>query len=223
MIYKVGIELEGGWYKDRIPTLGTDIVRDGSVTAGDTLIYKRGEVNSRPYVNIGSLREWFINTYPDVVNGSCGLHIHFSFKTITAYSYLLDSRFKDYFYGRLKQWGDKFCKEYPFFWARVNGENRYCTPEWNYENQLDEISKNYNSSTRYGAWNFCFNLHRTAECRVLPMWDANEKETAWNGVLNIVDIVQSWIDKCDDEQKINKTKIDFVEDFEESETKVVEV
>lgn len=193
----VGIEIEGMW--NTMPPCG-EIVYDGSVrfdgrkgvrTAGigDPIDYDGpliGEVVSPPRPP-GELRSWVADNYPDKVNNTCGLHVHYSMPIIK-YQSMMDSYFYEYFRERMEEWGRNVgaCDD---FWDRLRGNVLHCRDEFVPDKQIHGA---YNRDIRRTAWNFCaFKAHGTAECRVLPAFPSAEDSV--EAITYLHNIVESFI------------------------------
>lgn len=136
-----------------------------------------------PALTYEELIQWIMTNSPDVVNNTCGLHVHVSFKSVTDYVKLMTPQFYDYFLKYMEEWGNKmgFPKGHEF-WKRLNGDNKYCCKqgkkcvhknyhgEEHYTNHTPEEqvkAKNW-SASRYCQLNFCFLKHGTVENRLFP-------------------------------------------------------
>src|SRR5271166_6706662 len=101
-INKVGIELEGCWHNP--PARCHD---DGSVNVECNCANQYGtnrELASLPLTVAGITR--FVRTnYPDHVNGTCGMHVHMSFKSPADYARLTEEDFNAFFIEGLHDWG----------------------------------------------------------------------------------------------------------------------
>lgn len=161
-IQAMGVELEGAW--DEQPH---NLHHDGSVQASGAY---RGECQSPALSDWAKLRRFMLDNHPDHTDKSCGLHVHFSLPRLGMYSRLMDSDFGPYFYSFMETWGKKH-RAGRIFKERLDGMNRYCLKRWAPDLQAIQSGK---TNIRYAAWNFCYSIHRTAECRLLPMFDAPE-------------------------------------------------
>ena len=195
-INKIGIELEGYWHKKP-----NSAKADGSVHAscpGDTCQHVinggseysgyRGELASRPIL-IRSLDKWIDTNYPDHVDSSCGLHVHMSLTNQGDYARLTYPDFWDYFLDSWEQWGEDNDITNKNFWSRLAGNNAYCYRDFNPGSQW---RLTYKDSSRYKHLNFCFTLHKTVECRLLPMF--KRKDIAKNAIWHLISIVNAFLD-----------------------------
>lgn len=233
-IYRVGVELEGGWV--RIPD-GVDLGHDGSIRGladnppidPATGIPKRpaqlvhpGELNSAP-MELGMIQAWMRQSYPSHVNESCGLHVHTSFKSALHYMWLMVPEFQATMKYYLAEWGRKqgFDKKHPLL-KRLVGRNQYCKDEFYADIQATNSKKSYNHDSpgnRYTIINYPFPLHGTIECRVLPMFEDVEQAIAAVGT--VLDITNASIAVAAQREEKLHGKVDLddsrlVEVFEET-------
>lgn len=199
----VGVELEGGWHK---PIEGAKYVGDGSVFEdGHTTInmrslvlqypqFKRGELPSPKIEPIG-IPKWIQVHHPNVVDKTCGMHIHMSFKHTAYYEALTESEFFDTLPTYLERWGNKVnLPSEHVFWSRLRGENRFCQKTHNPFHQLLSTTKDFNRSSqgsRYTFLNYCWGYRGTVECRVLPMFD--DPALSIDAVMTVLDITNASI------------------------------
>lgn len=205
-IDKIGIELEGGW-----PVRPDDILPDASVVITEPSNLYTGEVVSKPYRSLFSLKEWYHANYPPHINNTCGLHVHFSFLSESFYSKLMDETFKDFFIQQMEAWGKSTNCKSAQFWERIRGNNSFCKlSTWHPEVQA-AIKKKYREdhSKRYGVWNFCYGLHKTAECRVLPMF--TDKDYGWLAINQVINLVDKWLDDYKDSPIIAEETVEEIE------------
>lgn len=191
----IGVELEGGWKS--LPA-GTRLARDGSVFAQgaprgfDANTMKMGEMPS-PILEPATVPRWMKKYYPDFFDVTCGLHVHMSFKTAQHYEALMKEDYQDTLLHYLEKWGHEvgIAKTHTF-WDRIKGKNQFCTKNFWPDRQVLAKSKVYdhaNPGNRYTVLNFCWGLHGTIECRVLPMLpDVN---MAIAGVRTIMDVTNA--------------------------------
>jgi len=186
-INKVGIELEGGWHqlKDTL-----HIVHDGSVNIEAPYT---GEVVSKPLAP-HKIEEWLYFAYPDVLNETCGLHVHVSVKKPLYYAHLMELEFQTYLLEALLKWGHKtkIRKDHPF-WKRMKGENTYASFNFWPERQWN---KKEHHGERYTALNYTWARFKTVECRVLPGF--KQKETALEAIFTVIDAFESFLESKKD-------------------------
>lgn len=193
----VGLELEGGWFE---PPKDLKLVGDGSVFAGKSKVdvagltrehpsFRKGEVNSPPIEPI-LVPTWIKKFYPDVVDFTCGLHVHMSFQHSHYYEMLTDKSYFDTLVHWLELWGKETkVPESHQFWERLAGKNTYCKKKFHPLSQILATSKSYDHGTpegRYTFLNYCQRYRGTIECRVLPMFeDASTSIKAVSALINI--------------------------------------
>lgn len=184
-INKIGLELEGGWFRhDGFRGLVTmdnySLIRDSSIELGSS-IPKRfwgndigklqnlrdnfhiGELVSNPYNSLEEAENLIKECWPDITNTTCGFHIHLSFNKPSYYSCLMDSGFYDYFRSSLYE----FMVEHKLgqtFRDRFDGHNRFCLN--NFDPDAQAYTEQKYHPARYYALNFCYGLHKTMEVRV---------------------------------------------------------
>lgn len=202
-IARMSVELEGGWSK--VPPDVT-IDRDGSVF-GDAPPqgYRAGEIQIGP-MEPGAIARSMKKYYPQLVDATCGMHIHMSFKTTRHYGWLMEPEFQETVIEYLTRWAKK--EGFPpnhHIWERLSGKSRYCQKKYWPEEQLAVKAKDHNQQRhghRYTIVHYCGRLN-TIEIRVLPMMDTVEQ--AIRAVDFIVDITNASLLKLS--EKENKSKI----------------
>lgn len=228
-IYRVGVELEGGWRK--LPS-GVALVHDGSVSipntepgpGGKPIPIHVGELPSTP-MEVGKVAEFIEQFYPSHVNLSCGLHVHMSFKHALHYQKLMVPEYQTTMLTFLRKWAEKegFSTSH-YIWKRFSGKNDYCKDEFWADAQACSTNKGHSRNipgSRYTAINFCHGLHGTMECRVLPMMDTWQQ--ANRGVQTILDITNAClVIGAEREEKVKgEFIIDGGSDAARSDTRVV--
>ncbi len=183
-IQRVGVEMEGAWRirPDAVdPKTGTLVARarypklkeDPSVRgfSKDVHWYAIGEVASEPLTR-NDLWQWMETSKPDVVNPSCGLHIHMSFRHELDYQQLMDRSYHDYMLLGLHRWGLKHIDPKHHFWPRLRGTNLFCQDVFHADLQAQFKGGGGGPlhDHRYGIVNFPWSQHKTVEIRVLPMF-----------------------------------------------------
>src|SRR3990167_7111359 len=96
----VGIELEGGW--DTLPR-GIQPTQDTSV---HVTAAHRGELPSPP-MPLHMIEGWVKKYYPQVVDASCGMHIHMSFDTALTYQRLMTPTYSTTILAAMREWATK--------------------------------------------------------------------------------------------------------------------
>lgn len=201
-IDKLGVELEGAWITRR-----SDMKGDGSVHIVGNSHYitkvghfvtpsqnpkhdslREGELNSPPGKLLPIL-DYIKTNYPDAVNISCGLHIHFSFKSPNAYVLLASMEFYKYFIAELNRWGlEKKIPSTHTFWNRLKGRNEFCNGDP--EENISCLKEDHGD--RYYALNFAsYHKHKTMECRILPMFET--ASLSLEAVTAVVSIVEKYL------------------------------
>lgn len=201
-IEKIGYELEGGWVK--IP-IGAQIDRDGSVfarpelgrddmgrvkqVAPDGVKCSIGEVQLGPMIPAGlagSIKKY----YPQIVDSTCGLHVHMSFATAKLYGMLMDGpEYQNSVFKYLMKWAES--EGFPadhHIWPRLKGENEYCQKKFWPEKQI-KARKDFDHGrvgNRYTGISYRWQYTKTIECRILPMFeDYKQAIRAINVLFNV--------------------------------------
>lgn len=194
-ISKIGVELEGGWSKSPPDAC---IYHDGSVNVSDEMGNDgyseddiddlQGEISSEP-LTIDDALKWVLKNYPDYINETCGLHVHVSFNHDLDYHKIMSSKFYEFFIMRIEEWGEKnTILKNSQFWKRLSGDNAFCKCKFDADNQWEATSKR---EVRYRHLNYCFKLHHTVECRLLPMF--RDKRLAVSAIKEICQIIEDWL------------------------------
>lgn len=203
-IDRIGVEIEGAWFKPQ-----SGLYDDRSVTGyinhfhtwyrkstkreipgynGDNYLDYIGEKISKPLSYSDTIK--FIDDFwPDDTMERCGFHIHVSFKNISSYTKLMEKEFFEFFLKHMEQWGLKNKIESAQFWSRLRGENNFCTKKFIPEKQAALKEKKQNDPTRYCIFNYCFGIHKTIECRLLPTFETvTEAKSAFDAVIESFEI-----------------------------------
>ena len=199
-VYRVGIELEGGW--DRLPP-GVRLVHDGSVQfgrkLGDPMPNQVGELPGGPLdVVKGSPTywgQWLRTNYPQHVNETCGMHVHLSFKTAFAYNRIMRAEYPATVIEEFKRWSkaEELAPEHPI-WSRLAGKCKYCQHRFDADSQVLNREKDHNQERaghRYTVINYCWARYNTAECRLLPMM--RDAAQATRAVQELIDITNAFL------------------------------
>ena len=189
-IDKIGLEIEGGWNAGNLPNASPGICSsDPSVNfASDSYGIEAKEYQSSPTGSLLELTDWVRRIYPPHTNGTCGIHVHVSLKSPMNYARIIDKRFEAFFDEELNTWAKGRITN-KHFWARLNGENKFCKKGWNPEEQMRQLSKG--AGVRWTQWNFCWGVRKTAECRVLPTF--KKPEVAIMTITKVVKIVEDYL------------------------------
>lgn len=199
-IHRVGIELEGAFFTRYWNTTQGHYYEDGSVD----IYIDDDETENIPFVgefvspplSPAKINKWISRHYPDKYNESCGLHVHVSFKSLTSYHKILKPQFQKTIISELKTWAkDKF----PDLNHRLSGRNEFCTFKYKPMYQLFEKYKN---SQRYTAVNYCYELHKTVEFRILPMMPTETHAIA--AVQKLLELTEQYISK---QKRLKKIKV----------------
>lgn len=155
---------------------------------------KTGELPSEP-LEPAKVPIWMKKYYPSVVNETCGLHVHMSFKSALHYQRLMVPEFQLTIVNYVKKWAndEKLPKEHPI-WERLSGKSRYCQHKFFADQQAQMRQKDYDQARpghRYTVINYCFNHHGTAECRLLPMMETADQGI--RAVQNVLDITNAFL------------------------------
>lgn len=201
-IDKIGIEFEGAWYTlpDTQHRLVSDIHNDGSLEIlpdeYDRSIYVK-ETVSKP-IKVKDLKEFIDYAIPDIIDESCGLHVHVSFKRGSDYLKLATSKFSRYWKRQLALMPAKLKFSHEInsrLVPRIEGENSYCSAEFdNYSTLVNQYGD------RYKQINFCsYFKHGTIELRVLSAFSKKEKIECFQAITYLLNIVESFLemDKTD--------------------------
>lgn len=208
-ILQVGVELEGGWVKVPQGLRAENIIRDGSVKFGaaaatrnparslgdailaadrqaqvavpDMVVPKYiGEIPS-PALGMDEFEGWMTRCYPQLVNETCGLHAHMSFRYKLNYMRLMDPKFTPHMVKGLLRWAEeeKLAKSHPI-WNRLRkSDHEHCAHIYLGDNQVKVDRKDFHSRgkphSRYTAINYCWAQHKTVEVRLLPMMETPDQ------------------------------------------------
>lgn len=125
---------------------------------------------------------WLRASYPTHVNRTCGMHVHLSFsrgkkkvQDLLTYQRLMDPSYTATVVAELYKWAidsEAFPMDH-HIWNRLEGSNEYCQFLFHADAQAKETRKVYSHEGphRYTAINYCWAMHETLECRLLPMMD----------------------------------------------------
>jgi hypothetical protein len=205
-INAIGIEFEGGWAKfihkngraGKFGELGIHTKRkrapqalkyDGSVRINVPEATWKGEIASKP-LQIRNIRAWITRNRPEIIDPSCGTHVHVSVVDANKYTQLTDKAFETEYLSRMAKWGSK--NEVPKaseFWKRLQGKNSYCRKEHVPENQMYFEGR---GGHRYTQINYCYGLWKTVEFRMLPAFDDPWLTT--DSILETCRIVEDFLD-----------------------------
>lgn len=183
----VGVELEGAWVLKNIPG-GKRPESDGSVFKKSRQLDPYfvqskgcdccGEITSRPMLPIGAA-SWIRKYYPVFCDKTCGLHLHWSFEDMRLYKMLMVPEFPVTVLEYTKRWADREnLSQSHTLWERLSDQSEFCQHKfWPDEQVKLETLKSHEyydkerKGSRYTVVNYCFKLHGTMECRLLPMFE----------------------------------------------------
>lgn len=189
---QVGVELEGSWWKKKedVAALvrGAVAVKDDSVHIGQGF---PGEIYTRPHDTLEAVLEDVDKLWPDVVDDSCGLHVHTSFSPIQV-SLLAERDFFRFYLDEWAKWGkENDVERTHVFWVRLRGDNKFTTLSFVPEKQLTG-QKNRTREERYTMLNFyAWEKHRTLESRLLPMF--SNKALAISAIKKTLEIYDTYL------------------------------
>ena len=184
-ISKIGIELEGGW-DTPLPEsiMATNWKYDGSVHCIGQ--WRSGELVSPPYQSYSFFEKFVRSYYPQVVDSSCGMHIHLS-APIPYYERLIHDEFQPRLLDFLRLYVKESVKQGKYYipgvpkvvdtgFDRLSQRlNNRCTYATTNRPPIDyQLAANRKMDCRYYATNACHTLHGTFEIRILPMFDSAE-------------------------------------------------
>ena len=199
-VYRVGIELEGGW-----KSLPPDVVlaRDGSVSFPTEaripdaplkpMQLMTGELQSEP-LEPKLVPGWVKKFYPHKVNETCGLHVHMSFKSMRHYQLLMDTpAYQAAILTHVRKWAEVegLPPEHPV-WDRLTGHAEFCKLEFFPDAQTVACKKDYDKyryGNRYTIINYCWSMNSTIECRLLPMMETAAQ--AVRAIQKVIDVTNA--------------------------------
>lgn len=180
-------------------TLRLDIRTNVLATADLTgnagrLPVQTGEIPS-PVMPPSEMPTWMRRFYPQVVNETCGLHVHMSFGNALHYQRLMVPAYQD----AILTWITRFAEEEKLptshpLWERLKGNSRYCQHRFWPDLQVRQRAKDHDQQReghRYTTINFCYGTNGTVECRLLPMM--NEVEQGIRAVQRVLDITNAFL------------------------------
>ena len=221
-IRRVGVELEGGW---TYPPADIPIEHDGSVhvkpptkvvdanvllgmdaAAANRMTIKAaprfvmGEIPTpRPGLDIKDVDAWIKKYYPQVVNETCGLHVHMSLFRKLHYQQLMTPAFTGAMVKSLLEWAEveKLAKKHPIWDRLLNPNHDHCAHTYCGDKQVMMTKKDYHSRgkphSRYTAINYCMGQHGTVECRLLPMMETPDQGI--RAVMCVIDTTNKFLSK----------------------------
>lgn len=132
---------------------------------------KIGELPSTPK-EMDAWIPWIRKYYPSDVNATCGMHVHFSFRTALIYQRVMDPALTETTVKYITQWAERNLPSTHCIWDRLAGKSVYCQKLYYGDLQARRTNKDHEHHAvgcRYTMWNYSYLRHGTAECRLLPM------------------------------------------------------
>ena len=202
--HKIGIEIEGRFLNLR--RLQNAAGNDGLDYCGDSSIYSSSDSSAAPYEfktkpsNLKEAIEQLVKYYPDETDRSCGMHVHVSFDPQDL-TLLHTKAFFAYFKQRWTDWGQKMnLSPNSQFFKRLNGDNDFCEPN---ESELVDMT----NMDRYYQLNFyAYRIHKTLECRMLPMFRRSSL-----GISAVCELISIYEDFLNNPEECGLSWPDFIE------------
>lgn len=214
----LGVELEGGW---KTPPVGCAIERDGSVFHDQPQRgYHVGELPLGPF-QLASLNSAMKKHYPDLVDDTCGMHVHMSFETVFHYNQLMVPEYQETIIWYLQEWAKQegFDQNH-FIWGRLRGESEYCQKKFWPDLQANQGGKDYDKvrkGHRYTIVHYPHKRKGTIEVRVLPMMKTVDQAIrAVREVVNITNASLMMLAKYRDNRAVKEKLVmgdDVYEEF----------
>jgi hypothetical protein len=206
----IGVEMEGGWMAPPERLYG-----DGSVRCSHPTTEFSGEIsyhNEDP----AELFKWMKRNYPSETNDTCGMHIHVSFVNTLLYMKLMERQFFDFFVQRMREWGKAMegsgamvGGDLQSFKARISDKNIYTSSLYEPDKQSRPNSKN---NYRRSHLNYCYNLHGTIECRLMPMF--SKFELSKDAVIVVAETMEEYLSKHRERPIVMNLSFDMSENTE---------
>lgn len=210
---QMGVELEGSWYdspsKVQARSHGAQWHKDLSVHIG---VGNPGEIVTRPHHDLDLLIKDVEILWPDVVDNSCGFHIHTSFTPLKA-SLIATREFYGYFKDQWANWGKRVAKlpGNHEFWSRLAGKNKFAKDVFEPEKQLSTTFSGQRPEARYTMLNFyAWEKHQTVECRLLPMF--MEKEIGISAIQALSGIYNTYLESHQFDKIVHESPIELTGD-----------
>ena len=184
----LGFEIEGAWNDKR-----DDLIDDASFHKEDFgLQYLSvGEFVSIPMATFGDFVRHLKYNWPDNYNSKCGLHVHFSLKSVALYNICMEKRFYKEFLIVMEKWGkDNGLHFSDLFWERLSGANKYCKKIFIPDEQAAFKDKGLNRLNRRTQLHYCFGQTKTIECRLFPMF--KNVEIAISAIITLINFIENY-------------------------------
>ena len=196
------MEIEGCW-----PMPRQDLIPDGSMrdhefqipyynhpdTGKKTPLF--GELVSIPMDERAVVLDYLDKNWVSETGPLCGFHIHLSFQKIGHYCACMSQDFYDKFVEGITEWGLANCMEdnleNGLFWQRLEDKNKYCRDKFIPDEQAAISVKTVADPRRYCLFNYCWNMHKTIECRLFPTFKS--KELAKSATAFLMDFAESYL------------------------------
>jgi len=202
-VAKIGVELEGGWIRPIVLPKDYKFEGDGSVFGHGSTISSHpryGDLTKKGELAIGPMLPAQLSTsikkfYPELIDITCGMHVHMSFGRVYEYMLLSDSPvYQETVLHYLLKWASK--ENFPsshYIWDRLKGLNKFCVKEFWPDSQITKTNKDYGMSGdhRYTAISYQWSRYKTVECRVLPMMET--PEMAIRAIQEVVKITNAFL------------------------------
>lgn len=170
-----------------------------------------GELPSPP-LQTRDVSTWMKKYYPSKVNGTCGLHVHQSFKKAIHYQRLMNPSYMWTIIHYVAQWAkaEGLPKSHPI-WARLEGKSEYCQHVFHADIQVHRSNKDFDRHAqghRYTVIAFHYNRLGTVECRLLPMMETADQGV--RAVQNILNVTNAFLLKHNkkEEKLVGEVKIE---------------
>lgn len=223
----VGVELEGGW--KQLPPGIQALERDGSVfndrmPAGAKYI---GELPLGPMMP-SAVAEMVRTHYPQLMNSTCGMHVHMSFDSLWYYQALMVPEYQESVLHYLTKWAeDKKFKPEHNIWPRLRSESRFCQKKFWPDAQASKKQKGHDQTShghRYTHVHYCGRPGmNTIEIRTLPMMES--VKLAVEAIHKVIQITNASLFVLGASTKRNKTaeKISLPNNMVYEETVIEEI
>lgn len=165
-------------------------------------IMEVGEIPS-PVMPPTELEVWMRKYYPQVVNETCGLHVHMSFESALHYQRLMVPEYQQAILNQMGRWATE--EKLPLdhsLWGRLRGDSVYCQHKFWPDHQIRTRGKAFDQRTeghRYTVINYCYANNGTVECRLLPMMSTADQGI--RAVQRILDITNAFLSRDRDKEK----------------------
>jgi hypothetical protein len=160
--------------------------------------------------------EWIKGSYPSLMNQTCGLHVHASFKSLYQYHLTTTREYFDGVYFALEAWGRENGIKNKEFWKRLKGENSFCKREFMPDQQVWYKDK---EGKRYCGLNYAYSRYKTVELRVLPMF--KDYTLAIGAIETFVKFTDSFLLSSCNKQKLQEAIFEPLNDLFKKEVEIL--